>query len=555
MNMLHPRRSRACARSDGRRRLLQASALRLFLAAAVPFGLPALSPALAATPADTVVVAKYISDLITLDPAEVYEATGGEVVNNVYERLLTFDPSDFTKPVGGAAESWTISEDGRTFTFKIRAGLYFASGRPVTAEDAVFSLQRVLKLGKTPVFYLTQFGWSKDNVDAHVRSLDERTLVLTLDKPFAPDLFLKVLSSTVAAVVDKQEALRHQDGDDLGYGWLKKNTAGSGPYRLTSWAPNEAVVLEANPHYKREQVPSKIVILRHIPEAASQRLLLEKGDIDIARNLTADQIQALASNKEIAIVSAPKTDVAYIALNQAVKPLDNPKVLEALRWAIDYEGIARTILKGQANVHQSFWGKGTGGSLDETPYKLDIDKAKALLQDAGYENGIPLKFEVSSRSPDKEIGQSLQATFGQAGINVELNTIDRAQLQTRFRGRQFAALFFGWSPDYLDVHASASFFAVNDDNSESAKNRNAAWRSNWLIPTLTQKTLSGLIEPDPSKREAIYLDVQREIQRNSPFIFLYQQIGQVPVRANVTGFVPGPSWDTPAYWRTAKTAN
>lgn len=509
--------------------------------------------AIAATPSDTLVVAKYISDLITLDPAEVYEATGGEVVNNVYERLITFDPSDFTKPVGGVAESWAVSDDGLTFTFKIRDGLYFASGRSVTAEDAAFSLERVVRLGKTPVFYLTQFGWSNDNIAGHVGYSDDKTLVLKLDQPYAPDLFLKVLSSTVSSVVDKKEVLKHESGGDLGSTWLKKNTAGSGPYQLAGWTPNEAVILTANTRYKRESVPLKNVVLRHIPEAATQRLLLEKGDVDIARNLSADQIQALAKNEDIDVISSPKTDVSYVALNQGVKPLNEAKVQQALRWAIDYEGITSNILKGQAKVHQSFWGSGSGGSLDDTPYKLDIAKAKSLLDQAGYRDGFKLKLDVSSRSPDKEISQSLQSTFGQAGVTVELNTLDRAQLQTRFRKRQHDAVFFGWSPDYLDVHASASFFTINDDDSENARNKNAAWRDHWLVPELTRKTLSGLTESDPAKREAIYLDLQKVVRDNSPFIVIYQQLGQVPVRSNVKGFVPGPSWDTPAYWRTSKS--
>ncbi|PSH62196.1 ABC transporter substrate-binding protein [Phyllobacterium sophorae] len=530
---------------------LRSTAFGFLFIVGAPFALSA-PQAVAQTPSGTLVVAKYISDLITLDPAEVYEATGGEVVNNVYERLITFDPSDFTKPIGGAVESWTISDDGLTFTFKIRDGLYFSSGRSLTAEDAAFSLQRVLRLDKTPVFYLTQFGWSKDNIDDHVSQLNEKTLVLKLDKPYAPDLFLKVLSSTVSSVVDKQEVLKHQSDGDLGYGWLKKNTAGSGPYQLAGWTPNEAVVLAANPHYKRESVPLKNVVLRHIPEAATQRLLLEKGDVDIARNLTADQIQALSTNADITIISTPKTDVNYIALNQAVKPLGDAKVQQALRWAIDYDGITKNILKGQATVHQSFWGSGSGGSLDETPYTLDIAKAKALLKAAGYKDGFKLRLDVSSRSPDREVSQSLQSTFGEAGVTVELNTLDRAQLQTRFRGRQHDAVFFGWSPDYLDVHASASFFTINDDDSENSKNKNAAWRDHWLVPELTKKTLSGLTEANSAKRSATYLDLQKEVRDNSPFIIIYQQLGQVPVRANVKGFVPGPSWDTPAYWRTSK---
>ena len=124
------------------------------------------SPAVfAATPVDTLVIAKQIDDIISLDPAEAYELSGIEVISNAYERLMQFEPSDINKLVPGVAESVTVSDDGKTFTFKIRSGDKFASGNPVTAQDAAWSLQRVIKLQKTPVFLISQLGWTADNFD------------------------------------------------------------------------------------------------------------------------------------------------------------------------------------------------------------------------------------------------------------------------------------------------------------------------------------------------------------------------------------------------------
>lgn len=534
-----------------RRGVLKSAFAALLLATSAASVMP-FGAALAETPADTLVIAKNIDDLITLDPAEVYELSGGEVVNNLYDRLLTFDPSDFTKLIGGAVESWEISDDAQQYTFKIRDGLVFSSGRPLTAGDAAFSLQRVVQLGKTPAFILTQFGWTKQNVTSQITAPDDKTLLVKVDKPYAPELFLKALSSAVAAVVDKEDALAHQEGEDLGYAWLKTHSAGSGPYELVAWKPNEAVVLAANPNYKRETVALKSIIVRHVPEAATQRLLLEKGDVDIARNLNADQIAALSSNADISVVSSPKTNIRYLALNQAVEPLKNPKVQQALRWAIDYEAITRNILKGQFVVHQSFWGKGSGGSLDETPYHLDIAKAKSLLAEAGYPDGFPLKLDAYNSSPDKEAAQAIQATFQQAGIKVELNAVDRGQVTSRYRARQHEAGIVIWSPDYLDVHSSAEFFTVNTDDSDASPAKNAAWRNHWLIPELSAETREGLLERDPEKRAEIYLDLQKEVRDNSPLIVLYQEIEQAPVRTNVKDFILGPSWDTPVYWRARK---
>lgn len=506
----------------------------------------------AGTPDDTLVIAKYINDLISLDPAEVYEATGGELVNNLYERLLTFDPSDFTKVVGGAAENWTISADGLTYTFKIRDGLLFASGRPVTAADAAFSLQRVVRLGKTPSFYLTNFGFTTANVVERISAPDERTLVVTVDQPYSTELLLKVLTSTVTSVVDKQEVLAHESNGDLGYGWLRTASAGSGPYRLVTWKANEAVMLAANPHFGRSKLAVSNIILRHVPESATQRLLLEQGDVDIARNLSSDQIAALTGAPGIAVVKSPKTAVRYLALNQSVEAFRNPQVLKALRWAVDYKGITEDILKGQAFVHESFWGSGSGGSLDENPYDFDIAKAKSLLSEAGYGSGFTFTLDSYNSSPEREIAQSIQSSFGQAGIVVKLNVLDRAQIQTRFRARQHEAVFFSWSPDYLDIYASAQFFAVNADNSQASTNHNAAWRSNWDIPELSKQTSRGVTERDPAKRAELFNEVQATIRDASPFIFIYQEIGYVVTRDNVRNFIAGPSWDTPVYWLASK---
>jgi peptide/nickel transport system substrate-binding protein len=147
----------------------------------------AVSPgAMAETPTDTLVMAKNIDDIISLDPAEAYELTGIEVVTNLYDRIMRFEPTDISKLVPGVAESYSVSDDGKTLTFKIRKGMKFASGNPVTAADAAFSLQRVVKLDKTPAFLVTQLGWTKDNVDQMVKAPDADTLQITITEGFSP---------------------------------------------------------------------------------------------------------------------------------------------------------------------------------------------------------------------------------------------------------------------------------------------------------------------------------------------------------------------------------
>ena len=246
--------------------------------------------ALAETPPDTLVIATSIDDMLSMDPAQSFEISGGDQINNVYETLVDVDPVSL-QPIPGLASEWSVSEDGKTFTFKMQEGRKFASGNPVRAQDAAWSLQRVVKLDLTPAFIITQFGLTKENVEQNVRATDDMTLVIQTDKPFAPTFLSNALTASAGSVVDMETVMQHVEGEDLGNKWLSQNSAGSGAYVLRSWTPNESVILEANPNWNRAaDLQMKRVFVRHVAEPATQRLLLEKGDVDMVRNLTPTDI-------------------------------------------------------------------------------------------------------------------------------------------------------------------------------------------------------------------------------------------------------------------------
>ncbi|MEP6966192.1 MAG: ABC transporter substrate-binding protein, partial [Polaromonas sp.] len=255
--------------------------------------------ALAATPKDTLVVAFAFDDIISMDPAEVFEISAGEIMGNTYDRLVRLDINDPSRLIGDVAKSWTVSTDGKTYTFEIKPGLKFASGNPLTADEVAWSLQRAVSLDKSPAFILTQFGFSKDNVKDKIKATGPLTLTLETDKAFAPTFVLNCLTANIGAIVDKKLLLTKELNGDWGYGWLKTNYAGSGPMKLREWRANEIVALERNDSYYGAKPPLARVIYRHVKEAATQRLLLEKGDIDIARNLSPQDIAALTSNKDV----------------------------------------------------------------------------------------------------------------------------------------------------------------------------------------------------------------------------------------------------------------
>jgi peptide/nickel transport system substrate-binding protein len=529
------------------------SAFSLAAALTAPLAVP-VPQVLAETPADILVIASRIDDLISLDPQESFEFSGSDIANNLYGSLVSFDPADLSKGYQPEiAESWEVSGDGRVFTFKIRPGLTFTSGNPVTARDAEFSLRRAVAMEKTPSFILTQFGFTKDNMGDTLKALDDSTFQLTTDKKYATSFVLNCLTATISYIVDAETVKANEVDGDWGNAWLKTNSAGSGAYTLVNWKPNESYTLQANPNFFRGEPPMKRVIVRHIDESATQRLLLEKGDVDIARNLSTEDIAAVEGNSKLAVDSDLRGRIMYLGLSQKNPILANPKVVEAIRYLVDYDGMANSFLKGQYVPHQAFLPLTYLGELKDKPYALDIDKAKALLAEAGYPTGFDIEMNVRADQDRIAIAQSLQSTFANAGINVTINQGTGKQVLGLYRARTFDIALEAWGPDYPDPHTNADTFAHNPDNSDEAQlTGKLVWRISWDIPEMTKATAAAVEEADTDKRRQMYIDIQKEFQRTAPFVMMFQKIEQIARLNNVKGFVTGSAITAAYYWTVTK---
>ncbi len=513
-----------------------------------------IAPAFADTPADTLVQAWAIDDTITLDPAESFELTPAEFIGNAYDMLVRLDISDTTKVKGGIADSWTVSDDGLTYTFKLKPGIKFASGNPVTAEDVAWSFERAVKLDKSPAFILTQFGLTGDNVTEKAKAIDEGTFVFTVDKPYAPSFVLNCLTATVGAVLDKKLVMEHAESTtpsddykydtDFGYAWMKTNYAGSGPFKIRDWRANEIVVLERNDNYYGEKPALARVIYRHVKESATQRLMLEAGDVDVARNLEPGDLDAVTKNAGLSTTSAPKGTVYYISLNQKNENLAKPEVREAFKYLVDYDAIGATLIKGIGEIRQTYQAKGVLGALDENPYKLDVAKARELLEKAGLKDGFSVTFDVRNTQPVTGIAESFQQTAGQAGVKIEIIPGDGKQTLTKYRARNHDLYIGQWGMDYWDPNSNGEAFTSNPDNGDDASVKTLAWRNAWDIPELTEQAKAALLERDSDKRADMYKKLQKEALETSPFVMIYQQIEVAAVRGNVKGYRLGPSFDS-----------
>ncbi len=520
----------------------------VILAAGVSF-----APAIAATPGNMLIIAAQIDDITTLDPAQSFEFSGSDVNRNLYSKLVGFDPANLDAGyIPALAESWTVSEDGKTITFTMREGVTFESGNPVTAQDVEWSLRRVITLNKTPSFILSQFGFTPENVGETIVA-DGNTISITTDKRYATSFVLNCLTATVGSIIDSQTAMANEVDGDLANEWLRTHSAGSGAYTLGNWKPNESVTLNANNDFFRGAPAMQRVIVRNIQESATQRLLLENGDIDVARNLNPEDVAGVSAVDGIAVDSELRGRLMYISMNQKNEILSNPKVVEALKYLIDYEGMQNSFLNGQYTIHQAFLPATYLGAIDDTPFSLDIEKAKALLAEAGYPDGFEIGIVVREAQERIEIAQSIQNTFGQAGITVNIQVGTGKQILGIYRAREHDIYVGAWGPDYPDPNTNAGTFAFNPDNSDEAGATGLlAWRNAWSIPEMSDATLAAVVENDRDTRAAMYEAIQREHQETSPFAVMFQKIEQTGRQENVQGLSLGGAITAVSYWNVTK---
>jgi peptide/nickel transport system substrate-binding protein len=520
---------------------------RLIAATAASAAAPALRPRQAAAggPGDTIVMAKQIDDIISLDPHESFEYTAPEICGNCYQRLVLPDRQNAGIIRGDLAERWETSPDGLTFTFHLRPGIKFASGNPVTAADAAFSLIRAVTLNRTPAFIIAQFGFTPENVARRIQAPDPSTLVLHVAEQRAPSFVLNCLAATVGSIVEQAAVMAHEEEGDWGSGWLKSHSAGSGPYVLASWQASDRIVLQANPNHA---APPKIprVLIRHVAEPADQLDMLRRGEVDIARN-PLDRVPDLEGQPGLSMVSAARGSLLYLAMSQRNASLARPEVHQAIKWAIDADAIAATFTPGRWTAHQAFLPSGYPGALSDEPFHPDPERARALLAAAGLADGFEATLDHSSVAPYSDIARTIAADLQKIGIRLRLVGGEQRTVIMKTRARNFDLALAAWGSDYFDPNSNAEAFNVNPDNSDSGTLHTLAWRSSWQDRDLSDRTLAAAREPDAAVRMDAYRRIERDAQQRSPFAILMQETEFAVVREGIAGFALGATPDRTDY--------
>jgi peptide/nickel transport system substrate-binding protein len=511
----------------------------------------------AKTPDDQLIVGMNMNNLLTLDPAAM---TGNEVVGivvNLYDGLVELNPQQLTEVRPALAERWSVSPDNRTLTFHLRDNVRFHSGNPLTSADAVWSMRRVLHLNLAQASVWKSYGFSRDNVDQMITAPDDHTLVITLPRPNDPQLVIYSLAALGSMVVlDSKTVQQHEVDGDWGNRWLTTHEAGSGPFRLDVWQAKDVLRMSRATDYWRGEAKMSRVVFRHLQESQTLRLMMEKGDLDIASNMAIPDVRALRHDPDLTIDAVRKGTIYYLAMSMKDPHFDNIKVREAVRYLVDYQGINKSLMTGYGELHQRPIQAGMPATLPDPGYRLDVPRARALLAEAGYPDGFDTTLRVLADQPFLNIAIAVQSTLLQGGIRAKIITGTGNQIYGAMRDRQFS-LLVGRGGSGVEPHPHSSLRALvyNPNNADSARLTNfQGWRTGFYDAQLNSMIDQALVERDKTRQQQAYYAIQQRYDQLVPALMpISQMLDSVVVSNRVQAYQPHPSattllrdvWKTP----------
>ncbi|MBW6422204.1 ABC transporter substrate-binding protein [Rhizobium sp. XQZ8] len=376
------------------------------------------------------VVVTFKDDVTTLDPAIGYDWNNWSMIKSLFSRLMDYEPGT-SKLVPSLAESFTVSPDGLTYTFKLRKGVKFSNGREMVASDVKYSIERAVD-PKTQGPGAGFFGAIKGHEDLTagkatglegITTPDAGTVVFTLSRPDAT--FLHVMAINFASVVPK-EAVEAAGGD------FGKKPVGSGTFTLKEWTIGQRLVFEKNPNYYVKDMPHVDKFTVEVGQEPLVALLrLQKGEVDIAGDGIPPakflEIKNSADGAKM-IVDGEQLHTGYVTLNTKVKPFDNVKVRQAMNMAINKDRITR-ILNGRATpANQPLPPAMPGYDKGFKGYAYDVAKAKALLAEAGFPNGFETVLYSTNTDPQPRIAQAIQQDLAAVGVKAEVRALAQANV-------------------------------------------------------------------------------------------------------------------------------
>lgn len=464
------------------------------------------------------------ADFDTLDPAKSNSTPTQVVLRNIFNTLVMWNDPTMSELVPDLAESWTSSEDGLTWTFKLRQGVEFSDGTPFDAEAVKFNLDRLAseELGSPNRSQLADV--------VEVKVIDPSTVEIVTKAP-APTL-LERLAETYASMSSPTAV----QADPAGY---SQRPVGTGPYKLTQWIPGDHLTIERNPDHFDEAGKADTMTFRPIPEGAARVIELQTGNADIAFNIPPESAAEVKDSDKTELLLEPSAFQIFLELNTAKPPFSDPRARLAVNFAIDRGAIIAKMMQGYAAEPNGLFPKGMQGAVTLPPYPYDPERAKALMAEAfpdGLDEPVVIWTPDGRYPKDKSVAEVVQGYLNDIGIKTEFKVWEWAAYSKTLynplpgvgtgKGSNDANMWLlGTGIVQADYRVRRKFYSTDPANLTGYNN-----------PAIDALLDKAAVELDYDTRMGYYADLQNIVWSEAPnALTLYNGIQLIGIAKGVTG--------------------
>lgn len=464
-----------------------------------------------------------------------------ELRRNVYERLLAYEMKkgddgilyeDFSKITGALAEKYEVAPDFKSITFHLRPGVVSGAGNTLTADDVMWSFERGWNLKSNFHWYMTQI-LKIDDFSKAFQKVDDMTVKVMIANP-SPLIARLWINSDLGILDAKAMKDKLTKEDPWGQRFLATNSASFGPYVVTKYAPGQEIIYQANDKYYRGAPKLKRIIFKEMPTAANRVAALQGGAIDVAEYLSPRELSQVEKIPGVSVRKVFGNYIHRVEMQNQMKPFDDVRVRQALNYLVPRDEISKAVYFGTARPTKSPISEIYPAFTDQYfSYSADVEKAKALLKDAGLANGF--ETEIGYRTGDQleeEIAVILQTAFAKGGVKVKLSKLPASTLVERYTKGEIPMYFFRDMAIVPDAAYVANLWLNSGSLIDYSRFKSPE------VDTLINSALTGT---DEAKRLTDMKRVQQITMENAPWVFLFNPGYQLATRANVKGY----SWYTP----------
>ncbi len=492
---------------------------------------------------DQVLVYARGGDSESLDPGSTTDGESSRVTRQVLEGLLDFEPETFDiKP--GLAHDWDVSDDGLTYTFYLEEGVTFHDGTDFNAEAVKVNFERwadphheyaFTDDGYVYSMYGTMFGGYVDD-DSHVikeiNVVDDYEIEFVLKRPLG--FFLQNLGMTYFAITSPA-ALEEYGAD------INEHPVGTGPFKFVSWTKDDKIVLEKFTDYRKEGLPKlDEVIFEVIPDNAARLIALRSGEVDIMDGLNPDDAESVKADEQLSLYTRAENNIGYLGFNVQKEPLDNKNLRHAINHAIDREAIAEALYAGYAKPAVNPLPPGYLGYNDAVElYDYDVDKAKELLREAGYDDGLEIELWTMPVArpymPDPEtVAEIVQNNLAEIGIDIKIVREEWAPYLEKTAEGEHQLYMLGWS----GTNGDPDYFLSSLLHGSNVGTSNREFYENSEVDKLLDQAKVSI---DQDERADFYKQAQALIAEDSPMVPLVHSTPVLASASYVKNYVPHPS--------------